>query len=108
MPNLEQCTAPELAERLKSAPSPVVVDVREPWEIALAPMPGAIAIPLGELVRRFEELDPEAQTVLVCHHGYRSMQAAMFLANQGFEHVVNLRGGIEAWAELVDPSCPRY
>lgn len=108
MAKLEQLTAPELAERLKAGPAPVLVDVREPWEIETAAFPGAIGIPLGELVRRWEELDPEAETVLICHHGYRSMQACMFLANQDFAHVVNLRGGIDAWSALVDPSVPQY
>jgi rhodanese-related sulfurtransferase len=108
MSKLEQLTAPELAERLKREPAPVLVDVREPWEIQTATFPGAIAIPLGELVRRHEELDPEAETVLICHHGYRSMHACMFLANQEFSHLVNLRGGIDAWSALVDPSVPQY
>jgi rhodanese-related sulfurtransferase len=108
MSTVEQLSAPELADRLKAGAPPVLVDVREPWEIELAPFPGALAIPLGEFTRRFVELDPDHETVLVCHHGYRSMQAAMFLAHQGFERLVNLRGGIEAWSALVDPTVPRY
>lgn len=108
MATIEQLSAPELSERLQRAPAPVLVDVREPWEIALAGFPGAIGIPLGELTRQWENLDPDAETVLICHHGYRSMQACMFLSSRGFEHVVNLRGGIEAWSALVDPTIPRY
>lgn len=108
MINIEQLSAPDLAERLKREPAPVLVDVREPWEVGIAAMPGAIAVPLGELAMRHTELDPDAETVLVCHHGYRSMQACMFLANRGFERLANLRGGIEAWSTQVDPGVPRY
>ena len=108
MATIEQLSAPDLSERLKRPPAPVLVDVREPWEVELAAFPGAISIPLGELTRRCEQLDPDAETVLICHHGYRSMQACMFLANRGFEHVVNLRGGIDAWSNLVDPGVPQY
>ena len=108
MSTIEQLSAPDLAERLQRAPAPVLIDVREPWEVATAAMPGAIAIPLGELAMRHTELDPDVETVLVCHHGYRSMQACMFLANRGFERLANLRGGIEAWSTQVDPGVPRY
>ena len=108
MASFEQCNAPDLAERLKRQPGLVLIDVREPWEYELARIEGTRLIPLGELTRRWEELDPEAETVLICHHGYRSMQAAMFLASRDFERLVNLRGGIEAWSVQVDPSVPRY
>jgi rhodanese-related sulfurtransferase len=108
MIQIEQLNAPDLAARLKDGPAPVLVDVREPWEVAIASLPGAVCIPLGELVRRHTELDPDAEHVMVCHHGYRSLQAAMFLMNQGFERVANLRGGIEAWSTHVDPGVPRY
>ena len=108
MSTIEQLSAPELAERLKTEPAPVLVDVREPWEVQLAGFPGAISIPLGQLISQCDQLDPEAETVLICHHGYRSMQACMFLSNRGFEKLINLRGGIDAWSAQVDPAVPQY
>ena len=87
---------------------PVVVDVREPWEIERCRLEGALAVPLGELPARLSELPEERELVLVCHHGSRSEQAAQWLAQQGFPRVYNLEGGVDAWARTVDPSLPRY
>jgi rhodanese-related sulfurtransferase len=85
-----------------------VLDVRELWEVQLAPMPDAVHIPMGEITSRHAELDPELTWVCVCHHGMRSMQVAMYLQRLGFEHLYNLTGGIDAWSHQVDPSIPRY
>lgn len=103
-------TAPELARWLAEDvdKAPVVLDVREPWEVALASLPGSVPIPMGRIVAEFDHLDPERSTVCLCHHGARSMQVAMFLERQGFTDVVNLTGGIHAWSELVDPAVKTY
>jgi rhodanese-related sulfurtransferase len=85
-----------------------VLDVREPQEIEIAPFPGAAHIPMGDIPSRLTELDPDRETVVVCHHGVRSAQVAMYLARMGFESVLNLSGGIDAWSEEADPSTPRY
>ena len=85
-----------------------MVDVREPWELALCRIEGSISLPLSQLLARRDELPTEHDLILVCHHGSRSQQAAMFLARHGFSRVHNLRGGIEAWAVEVDPAMPRY
>jgi rhodanese-related sulfurtransferase len=82
--------------------------VREPDEAALARFPHAVHIPMGEVPARLAELDAEREIVVVCHHGIRSAQVAIYLARAGFEHVSNLAGGIDAWAEEADPSTPRY
>jgi rhodanese-related sulfurtransferase len=82
--------------------------VREHAEIAIAPFPGAVHIPMGDIASRLAELDPDCETVVVCHHGIRSAQVAMYLARLGFEHVSNLSGGIDAWSATVDPALPRY
>jgi rhodanese-related sulfurtransferase len=63
---------------------------------------------MGDIPSRLTELDPDRETVVVCHHGVRSAQVAMYLAQNGFEHVLNLSGGIDAWSEDADPSTPRY
>jgi rhodanese-related sulfurtransferase len=97
-----------LKARLDRGESVLILDVREPFEIALAPFPGATHIPMGDIPSRLTELDPDRETVVVCHHGVRSAQVAMYLAQNGFERVLNLAGGIDAWSEDADPSTPRY
>jgi rhodanese-related sulfurtransferase len=97
-----------LKARLDRGESVLILDVREPFEIALAPFPGATHIPMGDIPSRLTELDPDSETVVVCHHGVRSAQVAMYLAQMGFERVLNLAGGIDAWSEDADPSTPRY
>jgi rhodanese-related sulfurtransferase len=97
-----------LKARLERGESVLILDVREPFEIALAPFPGATHIPMGDIPSRLSELDPDQETVVVCHHGVRSAQVAMYLAQNGFESVLNLSGGIDAWSEDADPSTPRY
>ena len=97
-----------LKARLDRGESILILDVREPFEIALAPFPGATHIPMGDVPSRLTELDPDQETVVVCHHGVRSAQVAMYLAQMGFERLLNLSGGIDAWSEDADPSTPRY
>jgi rhodanese-related sulfurtransferase len=103
-----EITPRELADRLEGPAAPTVLDVREPEEIAIAALPGALAIPMGDVPQRFGELPRDAEIVVVCHHGVRSARVASFLAAQGFSSVANLRGGIDAWSLDVDPSVPRY
>lgn len=98
----------ELKLRLDRGDVPVILDVREPEEVALARFPRAIHIPMNDLPSRLAELDPDRETVVVCHHGIRSAQVAIYLSRSGFEHVSNLSGGIDAWADEADPSTPRY
>lgn len=99
-----------LAERLAdtSQPAPVLLDVREPWEVATCALPGITAIPMSQIPARSEELDPDDEIVCICHHGARSAHVAMFLASRGFTRVANLSGGVDAWARQVDPSMPTY
>ncbi len=97
----------ELSRRLREAWAPTLLDVREHWEHALARLPGSLNVPLGELWRQLPELDPESELVVYCHHGVRSVQAALLLARYGYRRIANLRGGIDAYRR-VDPSIPRY
>ena len=97
------------ASELKSClPSVVLVDVREPEEFAEAYIEGAKLIPLGEIPRRYAELNKDDETVLYCKMGGRSAKAADFLRSVGFKKVLNLRGGILDWIDKVDPSQPKY
>lgn len=97
-----------LAAELASDTPPFLLDVREPWEAAIATIPGSTLIPLGELGDRVGELDPAASVVVYCHLGVRSEYAARQLANGGFGRVRNLKGGIDAWSRTVDPAVARY
>ena len=105
-----EITAPALAAGLQSAdPRPILLDVREPWEVATAQIAGSKSIPMGDIPSRaLQELDPEAYIVTVCHAGVRSLNVALWLRNQGFEKVQSLSGGIDAWSREVDPTVPRY
>ncbi|NNM61589.1 MAG: sulfurtransferase [Steroidobacteraceae bacterium] len=102
-------TVRELLERRSRDEPMVLLDVREAWEIALAPVPGEhLHIPMGEIPTRLGELDPATPTIVLCHAGARSLQVAHFLERRGFQSVFNLTGGIDAWSVDVDPSIPRY
>jgi rhodanese-related sulfurtransferase len=106
-PPYEEISARELKDRLERNEAPVLLDVREPWEVETARIAGSTNIPLGQLAERYTELDPDAETVAICHHGSRSAYATQALTNAGFRRVMNLEGGIDAYA-TVDPSVPRY
>jgi adenylyltransferase/sulfurtransferase len=86
----------------------IFLDVREPWEVAINRLDGAVHIPLGELGRRYQELNPDDEIIAYCHMGVRSLKATRFLKEQQFKNVKNLAGGIEAWSLQVDPKVPRY
>lgn len=105
---MHQITATELVQRLRSEPVPLLLDVREHWEREIAHLAGDRHIPMGEISQRKQELDPQQEIVVYCHHGGRSAQVAHYLEQQGFDKVINLTGGIDAWAREVDTSLPRY
>ncbi len=92
--------------------APVLLDVREPWEVQTASVRpegfALLAIPMNEVPARLAELDAGQRVACLCHHGARSQRVALFLEHQGFEHVANVAGGIDAWAAQHDPAVPRY
>lgn len=91
-----------------SRPAPVLLDVREPWEYELCRIPGAVHMPMNAVPSRSAELDPAAETVVICHHGARSQQVALFLERNGFTRLYNLAGGVHGWADEVDPNMTTY
>jgi rhodanese-related sulfurtransferase len=101
-------TPRELKQRLERGDALTLLDVRERGEHAICALPGDLLIPMDELPSRLHELDPEAETVVYCHHGIRSSHVIAHLQSHGFTKLVNLRGGIEAWARDVDPAMRRY
>jgi rhodanese-related sulfurtransferase len=105
---MKQLAPTELKARLAAGDKLQLLDVREEWEFQTAHIEGSILIPMGQVASRIAELDSAAETVVICHHGGRSMQVAGLLEQLGFPNVINLAGGVDAWARLVDPSMPVY
>ena len=106
-PDYGTITPGELKARLDAGDRLVLLDVREPWEWALARIEGSKLLPLSELPERVGELDPAAETVAICHHGVRSAYVTRALERSGFANVLNLEGGLDAYSD-VDGSVPRY
>ncbi len=106
---IRQLTVRELKEQLdKGTPNLVVIDVREPWELNVCSLPGAVSIPMRAIPARYPELPKDAEIVVVCHHGIRSQQVANYLERMGFDKLNNLVGGVAAWAREIDPNMPTY
>lgn len=107
---MQTLTAPELAAWLldPARPQPLLLDVREPNEYQICHIPGAQLMPMQSVPAKLNELEEEAPIVCICHHGMRSMQVARFLEQHGFTNILNLTGGVHAWAQQVDPAMPTY
>lgn len=111
---MKQLSARELLDisATAGAVAPLLLDVREPWEFALAAIridgTQTLPMPMNSVPARLGELDPAQPVLCICHHGVRSAQVVAFLERQGFEAVYNLAGGIDAWSTQVDPGVPRY
>lgn len=105
---IKQISAVALKARLANNETLFLVDVREPHEFKIAHLPDSISMPLAMIPLRLNELSAAQEIVLICHHGMRSQQAARYLEKQGFKNLVNLSGGIDAWARECDLSMRRY
>ena len=87
---------------------PLLIDVREPWEYQTCHIQESVLIPMRQIPTAVNELDPDQETVVICHHGIRSRSVCTFLANNDFTQIINLSGGIDEWAKTVDDSMPLY
>ena len=107
---MEYEIAPEELKQLLDGKSDVVVlDVREPWEVQTASIAHHKHIPMNEIPARYgQELEADKRTVVICHHGVRSMNVTMWLRRQGYDKVQSLAGGIDRWARQIDPTVPVY
>jgi rhodanese-related sulfurtransferase len=106
---MRRITSTELKTYLETTDSsPILLDVREPWEFQTCHIEGALHIPMGQIPTRYQQLDPSKEIVVICHHGMRSLQVAQFLEKAGFKNIVNLTGGVDAWAREVDANMPVY
>lgn len=104
----EEMGVTELDKLLKNGSSPTIIDVREEFELEISKIDGAMHIPMNQVPKRLEELNPDNEYVVMCRTGVRSSQICEFLSNQNFRSVANLTGGINEWAKKIDSSLPIY
>jgi rhodanese-related sulfurtransferase len=102
-----EITPSSLKERREASNAPLVLDVREPWELEIVRLPGTLDIPMNEIPARLSELPKERDIVVMCHAGGRSLNVARYLERLGYR-VANLAGGIHAWTCEVDPTLRTY
>lgn len=105
---MTEISVDDLKRRRDAGERLVVLDVREPDEIATASLPGVTAIPMGEIAARYAELPKDVPIVVLCHSGGRSGVVTRYLNHNGYANAVNLAGGIDAWSRTIDRSVPRY
>ncbi len=100
-------TAPQLAAHLEQA-SPLLLDVREPWEFDICHIEGSLNLPMAQVPLHLDELQEADEIVVICHHGIRSQQIIWFMRQEFDQPLINLDGGVDAWAREVDPDMPVY
>lgn len=99
----------DLHARLNEDPaSPILLDVREAWEFDICHIANSRLVPMRQVPDVIEELDKDAEIVVICHHGIRSRHIARYLESVGFTDLINLEGGVQAWHDEVDPDMPTY
>ena len=108
MRNLGPRAVVDLLKRAPDADKPLLLDVREPWELVICRIEGSQSVPMNQIPGALDRLDRGREIVCICHHGIRSYQVARFLEHHGFTRVVNLEGGVAAWARDVDPAMATY
>ena len=105
---MEEITAPELKQRIDQGDDLQIIDVREQHEFEIGRIPNSNLIPLGQVLNRMDEIDPNRETVVHCKMGGRSAKAVKQLQELGYSGARNLEGGILAWIDRIDPSQPKY
>lgn len=105
---MKEITPEELKQHIDSGNKPLLLDVREPWEYEICHLDDSMHISMSQIPARMSELNPDQEIVVICHHGARSLQVANYLESQGYSHINNLAGGIDAWARTVDPDMAQY
>jgi rhodanese-related sulfurtransferase len=104
-----EITPEDVKAKLDRGESFMLLDVREPWEFEVSRIDGSKHMPMGDVPSRaHQELDPDEEIVVVCHHGVRSLNVTYWLREQGFERVRSMRGGIDTWSRRVDKKVPLY
>jgi rhodanese-related sulfurtransferase len=108
MTTVREVSPEELKAQVDAGAAPLVLDVREPWELEIASLPFARHIPMDQITDRIGELDPAQPITVICRAGGRSLTVARYLVRHGFQSVANLTGGILAWGERIDASLRPY
>lgn len=108
--NIQQLNVKSFAElwQTETKSKPVLLDVREAWEISFANISGSLNIPMNQIPERLNELPKDTPIIVMCHHGGRSQSVAQFLAHNGFNQLSNLKGGIHAWSLEIDSNIATY
>ena len=106
-------TAAEMHAYLQSvsetkSTAPLLLDVREPWEFEHCHIENSKLVPMRQIHDYIPEMEPTQEIIVICHHGIRSRQVAKYLESLGFTNLINLTGGVEAWADQVEPGMKRY
>lgn len=105
---IKQLSATELKTKIDNQDALFLLDVREPGEYQYARIENSVLIPMAKISERLNELDKQQAIIVICHHGFRSQQVALFLEHSGYPDIANLKGGIDAWSVFCDDSVPRY
>ena len=105
---METISVDELKVLLDNNSPLLLLDVREEQEFAFCHIMDSVNIPMSVITDKFDKLDKNRETVVLCHHGMRSLQVANFLENAGFKNIKNVEGGIAAWATIIEPDMPKY
>jgi rhodanese-related sulfurtransferase len=106
---IQDCSVHQLKEILAHNTGDVcLLDVRQNWEYETCAVENTLHIPLGDLPNHLDKLDKDKEIYVICHHGSRSRMAASLLAQNGYNKLYNVVGGIHAWAEHIEPSMEKY
>jgi len=106
---MREFDAQQLEQHLRENNSrPLLLDVRQGWEYDICHIEGSQLIPMGQILNKLDELDKDRETVVICHHGIRSRQVGFYLEQAGFNNVINLRGGVNSWAKIIDKDMATY
>ena len=106
---MREFDAQRLEHYLKNNDSrPLLLDVRQQWEYDICRIAGSLLIPMAQIPAELNELDKDRETVVICHHGIRSRQIGYYLEQAGFDNVINLKGGVDAWAKIIDKTMATY
>lgn len=106
---MREFDALQLEQYLKHAGTrPLLLDVRQNWEYDICRLEDSQLIPMGQIPAQLDELNKDRETVVICHHGIRSRQIGYYLEQAGFDNVINLTGGLDAWAKIIDKNMATY
>ena len=99
---------PEAFKAYLNNANTILIDVREDWEFELCSIENAQLMPMSAIAETYSQLDKNAHLAIYCHHGVRSLRVIHFLQSQGYENLINLQGGIDAWSSMIDDSVAKY